>query len=308
MKVVRSLSRLGVAETPSVTTLGNFDGVHRGHQEILRKVVSQARAQNAIATVLSFYPHPAKILAPTRAPRALGTLRQRIEQFAACGIDRVVFQRFTAAFAATDAELFVRDYLFGRLAAQSLIVGHSVGFGRGRAGNPELLERLGKEYGRSVEIVGPVQVDGAPVSSSAVRAAIAAGDLRSAGRMLGRDYAIAGRVIHGHHRGQTIGFPTANVRLRDLQLPPDGVYAVRAAIGDRSYDGVANLGYKPTFGDRERSLETYVFDFSGDLYGQRIEVGFVERLRGETKFSSVDELVKQIRVDVEAARRCLLQT
>lgn len=291
-------------KTP-VLTLGNFDGVHRGHQQILARVVERARSRGGTSIVVTFQPHPAAVLAPSRAPALITNLRTRLGRIADSGIDVTFVQRFTTEFSRITAEDFVRRLLVDRLNVKEIVVGHRVTFGNRRAGDAELLRRLGRECGFEVEVIGPVEAEGIEVSSSAVREAIVAGDFERAQILLGHGVSVSGRVVHGHHRGKSLGFPTANLRVTSLVLPPDGVYAVEVRIKDRRYGGVANLGKRPTFGEHERGLETYVFDFDGDLYGRLLEVTFVEQLRGEFKFPSVDALVEQIARDAEIARRLL---
>jgi riboflavin kinase / FMN adenylyltransferase len=305
MLLLRHLQRIGRRFTAPVLTLGNFDGVHRGHQEILRRLVSRARAVGGHAIVLTFHPHPTAVLAPARAPQLLSDWRSRMESIAAAGVDVIIAQRFTRAFSEVTAEDFVRRFLVAGLGVHTVVVGHRVSFGHGRAGGADTLRQFGAACGFAVEVVGPVEVDGIAVSSSAVRQAISAGDLARAEKLLGRPSCVAGRVIHGHHRGQGLGFPTANLRVAGLALPPDGVYAVRAHWRDTHLSGVANLGFNPTFGTQARSLEVHLLDFAGDVYGQRLEVSFVQRLRGEIKFPNVQALVAQIKRDAEAARQAL---
>jgi riboflavin kinase/FMN adenylyltransferase len=305
MKVLRHLTRARLDHPLAVVTIGNFDGVHLGHQKILNRVVEKAKGLGAVSVAISFYPHPATVLAPEGGPLELGGLRQRLELISALGIEVTVLQRFTRRFAAIEPEPFVRDYLIDRLRARQIVVGYNVGFGHQRKGDATLLRRLSSGLGYGLEIIDPVEVEGQRVSSSAIRAAVRSGDLRLARTMLGRDYAVGGRVVHGHHRGRAIGFPTVNLRIGQIQLPPDGVYAVRVRAGQRLMQGVANVGFKPTFGDSERSVEAHLFDFEGDLYGERVEVSFVEALRAERRFPDANALVEQIRRDIEAARRVL---
>jgi riboflavin kinase/FMN adenylyltransferase len=288
-----------------VLTLGNFDGVHRGHQAILTRVADAAHAHGGDAVALTFNPHPVAILRPDRAPALITSLRDRIGFIAATGIDVLVVQHFTAAFAALTAEEFVERFVVRRLGATRVVVGHSVSFGHARRGDAALLTQLGERFGFAVEVVGPIRVDGHDVSSSAVRQAIAAGDMRLATTLLGRPHRLGGRVVRGKQRGAALGFPTANVRVRAGMLPPDGVYAVRVRRGDVWIDGAANIGTNPTFGDTGRTLEAYLFDFDANLYGERIDVAFVERLRGEEKFPSVEALVEQMTRDVAQARAIL---
>ena len=304
MKLVRHLG----GEFPSAgaaITLGNFDGVHVGHRAVLGRLVAHARTGGLSSVAITFQPHPAAILAPARAPLALTTLGQRLERIAATGVEIVVLQRFSPAFARVTARSFVLDTLVARLGAAKVVIGHSTRFGHAREGSAESLRAMGHELGFEVDVVAPVEVDGRTVSSSAVRSAIESGDLAVAERMLGRPHSVRGRVVEGHHRGRQLGIPTANLRPRRLQLPPDGVYVVRARFAGSWRPAVANVGFNPTFGDRERTLEAHLLDFDGDLYGQRLDVEFVERLRGETRFPDVTSLVRQIHQDIAAARRVL---
>jgi riboflavin kinase/FMN adenylyltransferase len=305
MLLLRHLERIGRRFATPVLTLGNFDGVHRGHQEILRRLVATARAIGGQPVALTFRPHPAAVLAPGGAPPLITDWRSRLERIAEFGVDAIIVQRFTRAFSQITAEDFVRRLLVRNLGIHTVVVGHRVSFGHNRAGGAEMLRRLGAEYGFAVEVVGPVTVDGILVSSSAVRRAIEAGDLERAALLLGRPVSVGGRVVHGSHRGKGLGFPTANIRVAGIMVPPDGVYAVRVSTPGGQRAGVANLGKRPTFAGRERSLETHLFDVDADLYGQRLEVTFVRRLRGEVKFPNPQALVEQIARDVTAARQAL---
>jgi len=305
MRLLRHLERVGRRFHTPVLTLGNFDGVHLGHQEILRRLVLQARALGGSAIVLTFQPHPTAVLAPARAPRLITDWRTRVNLIAAMGVDAIIVQHFTRAFAAVSADEFVRRFLVDGLGVRAVVVGHRVSFGHNRTGGAETLRQLGGRWNFGVEVIGPVEVSGMLVSSSAVREAISVGDFERARTLLGRVFSVAGRVIHGHHRGQVLGFPTANLRIPDLVLPPDGVYAVRALVKGVPREGVANLGFNPTFQQHERSLETHLFDLNDDLYGQRMEVRFVRRLRGEAKFPTVQALAEQIARDAAAARTAL---
>jgi len=308
MLLLRNLVRVGRRFDAPVLTLGNFDGVHRGHQEILRRLVETAHAVGGQALVLTFQPHPTSVLAPQRAPRLITDWRSRMERIAAFNVDAIIVQHFTPAFAAITAEDFVRRLLVEGLGVREVIVGHRVSFGHNRSGHATTLRDLGKRYGFGVEVVGPVEVAGHLVSSSAIRHAIAAGEIDRAQLLLGCPPSAAGRVIHGYHRGKSLGFPTVNLRVTKLVLPPDGVYAVKVRAHGQQWPGVANLGFNPTFEQHERSLEAHLFDFEGDLYSQRVEIAFVQRLRGEQKFASPQALAKQIARDVEAARHVLTRT
>ncbi len=306
MRIIRHIATHPRRFDGPVLTLGNFDGVHRGHRAILARVVSEARRMGGEAVAMTFAPHPIAVLRPERAPAVLTCLRHKAELIAAAGIDVLLLHRFTHAFAQLTPEEFVDRFVVGRLGARKVVVGYSVTFGHDRRGNATVLRELGARAGFEVEIVGPVQVTSHVASSSAVRRAIAAGDMPLASDLLGRDHRVVGRVARGHRRGVTIGFPTANVRVRQGMYPPNGVYAVIGRTAYGCHGGVANIGHNPTFGDRApRTLEVHLFDFDGDLYGQRCDVAFVERLRSETRFPSAEALAAQIQRDAEQARAVL---
>jgi riboflavin kinase/FMN adenylyltransferase len=305
VEVIRHIATSPRRFVAPVLTLGNFDGVHRGHQAILGRVADVAHVAGGDAVAITFSPHPVAVLRPEHAPAVLTSLRDKIQLVAASGIDVLVVQHFNPAFAQISAEAFVERFVVERLRATKLIVGHSVSFGHARRGDATLLATLGPRLGFDVEVIGPIRVDDHDVSSSAVRQAVAAGDMALAATLLGRPHRLGGRVVRGKQRGAGLGFPTANIHVRVGMSPPDGVYAVRVQRGDRWLDGVANIGTNPTFGAAPRTLEVYLFDFDENLYGERLTVAFIERLRGEVTFGSVEALVLQIRLDVEQARASL---
>src|SRR5579862_9778598 len=305
MLILRHLEHIRRRLPAPVLTLGNFDGVHRGHQESVRRLVARGQTVNGTAVVLTFSPHPTAVLAPEHAPRLLTDWRGRVDRIAAAGADVVLFERFTRAFSEIGATDFVRRLLVERLGVHTVVVGHRVSFGHHREGTAESLQRFGTQFGFHVEIVGPVEVDGVVASSSAVRAAVRGGDLAAARAYLGRAPSVAGRVRHGQHRGKGLGFPTANLHVDTMVLPPDGVYAVRVNVDGYRHPGFANLGFNPTFTEHAHRLEAHLFDFEGDLYGRRIEVEFIKRLRGEIQFASVQALVEQIGRDAAAAHQAL---
>jgi len=306
MRVIRHLARLPAKLRRVVLTLGNFDGVHLGHQAILRRAVAEGDAADGQVVALTFEPHPAGVLAPERAPQRLQPLRDRLTRFRALGIDVAVVQRFTRRFAAIEADAFVEDLLLRHLDLLHVVVGYNVSFGRHRGGSIETLRRLGARHGFAVDAVGPVTVGSERVSSTAVRRAVGAGDVRRAGEFLGTPFTLRRRVVHGEQRGRTLGFPTANLHVRPgLLLPADGVYVVRLLDGSEGYGGVANIGIRPTFGRLGRSVEVHLIDFAGDLYGRRVEVEFLERLRGEQRFPGAEALKAAIGADVERARTLL---
>lgn len=308
MRLFRDLERVGRRFPRPYLTLGFFDGVHRGHQEILRRLEVAARANGGTSIALTFHPHPAAILNPARAPLLLTPIRARLQLLAATGVDAIVAQYFSARFARLSAEEFVERLLVRAVGIEGVVVGHRVSFGYRRGGNAEVLRDLGRRYGFSVEVVGPVEVDGTLVSSSAARDRIAQADLVGARQLLGRWPAVYGRVRHGAQRGKQLGYPTANLPVAGMAVPTDGVYATYIRIRDEWLPSVSNLGTNPTFGENRRALEVHLLDRQVDLYGERVEVRLLERLRGEVKFESPQALVEQIGRDVVRAREVLATT
>jgi riboflavin kinase/FMN adenylyltransferase len=306
MRVVRHLLHEPKRLERVVLTLGNFDGVHLGHQAILHAAVERARATGGRTVVLTFEPHPLAVVAPERAPAMLQSLRDRLWHLRRLGVETTVLQRFTRDFAALEPEAFVREFLLHHLELLHVVVGYNVNFGHARAGSAETLRLLGARLGFGVEVVGPVDASGEQVSSTRLRDVLEAGDMRRARSLLGRTYALRGRVVVGDRRGRSLGFPTANLHLRPrLLLPPDGVYAVGVVVDGATHAGVLNVGVRPTFGGRRRTVEVHLLDFEGDLYRRWMEVRFVERLRGETAFAGPDALRAAIAADVARARRVL---
>jgi riboflavin kinase / FMN adenylyltransferase len=290
---------------PASVAVGNFDGVHRGHQALVEAAVERARAQGGAAVLLTFDPHPARVLRPGAAPAALTTLAQKEELVAGLGIDRVVVATFDARLAGLSPEAFAEQVLQRSLGARHVVVGESFRFGRGRAGDPRSLETLGAGLGFAVEVVPPVLYGGGPISSSRVREALARGGVMEAWELLGRPYFVDGVVVRGDGRGRTIGVPTANLAPEEQILPAHGVYAARCRVGERWHDAVVNVGERPTFGGGRVTLEAHLLDFEGDLYDARVRLAFSERLRGEERFPSPEALVAQIRADIAAARALL---
>ena len=302
MRIVRGLESYPPDALSSAVALGAFDGVHLGHRAILGTAVAQARREGLVALACTFDPHPLEVLQPERSPVPITTLEERLELIAGTGIDTTVVVVFTRAVAAVEPEDFVRRVLVGTLKARDIVVGFNHRFGRGARGDATLLERLGRELGFRAHTVPPTTVDGVPVSSSEIRSALLRGDLTKAARLLGRAYAVQGEVVRGAGRGRTLGFPTANVKTaRPLLLPP-GVYACQVDVEDTRYQAVINVGVRPTFGETELAVEAHLLDFSGDLYGRRIRLTFLRRLRDERKFPNVEALRNQIALDVLAAR------
>lgn len=292
----------------TVITVGTFDGVHRGHRDVVERLVARSSALKIPSVLVTFEPHPLEIVNPSAAPLLLTTQYEKLEVLAETGIDYVAVLPFTPELAAFSAEDFVELVLRRRFRLRELLIGYDHGFGRQRAGNVEVLRTLGERDGFRVEVVDPVATpDGHSVSSTSIRRGIAGGDLERAAAGLGRAYSVSGRVIQGSQRGRTIGFPTLNLGApppRKL-LPPEGVYAVRVQTPRGPVGGMMNLGPRPTFDDSAISLEAHLFDTSGDLYGAHVRIDFVRRLRETRKFASAEQLSKQLRDDEREARDAL---
>ena len=295
---------------PVALTVGNFDGIHRGHQAMLQRVLATARARGLQSCVLTFEPHPREFFAAHAAPTRLTSLREKLELLAAHGVERTHVQRFERRFASLAPEAFVEEILAKRLRARWILIGEDFRFGAKRAGDVPLLLRLGSQYGYEVEVLPAVTRAGVRVSSSAVRAALAAGDLAGAEALLGRPYGISGRVVHGRKLGRELGFATANVQLKHNRPPLTGIYAVRVhGVGTASRPAVASLGVRPTITASGRAvLEVHLFDFSADLYGAHMRVEFLHKIRDEEKYSDLGALKAQIERDCEAARTFLLES
>jgi len=292
----------------TVITVGTFDGVHRGHRDLVERLVARAHQLKIPSVLVTFEPHPLEIVNPAAAPLLLTTNYERLEVLAETGLDYVAVLPFTPELAAFSAEDFVEIVLRRRFRLRELLIGYDHGFGRQRAGNVDVLRTLGERDGFQVDVVDAVATpDGHSVSSTSIRRAIAGGDLERACVGLGRPYSVSGRVIEGAQRGRTIGFPTLNLGPpppRKL-LPPEGVYAVRVQTPRGPLGGMMNLGPRPTFGDTMTSLEAHLFDTSDDFYGTHVRIDFVTRLRETRKFSSAEQLSKQLRHDEREARNAL---
>jgi riboflavin kinase/FMN adenylyltransferase len=289
-----------------IVALGNFDGFHKGHQAVVGRAVERARAEGRPALVATFDPHPVRYFRPDAAPFRLTSLDQRQRLFGQAGADAMIVFSFDGALAATSAEEFVSERLLRLIGAAGVVTGEDFTFGRARGGNIEVLKQLGARHGFSVDAVGPVEEDGEPVSSSRIREALKAGDCEGAARLLTRPFAIEGVVEHGDKRGRTLGYPTANLTLGTYLRPRFGIYAVRARLADgTTLKGAASLGVRPTFDPPKELLEPFFLDFSGNLYGQAIEVELVSFLRPEEKFDTLDALKVQMEADCAEARRRL---
>ncbi|HDH12940.1 MAG TPA: bifunctional riboflavin kinase/FAD synthetase [Nitrospirae bacterium] len=289
-----------------VLTLGNFDGVHLGHQAIFRMLIEQAREKKGTSVVYTFVPHPLRVIAPQRAPKLLTTYKDKIKLIEECGIDVIICANFTKEFANISAGDFVREILCKALGVKEIFIGSNYLFGKGRKGSPELLKKLGKECGFTVTIINEIKINNATLSSSMIRNLIAKGRVDEAAKFLGRQYSVEGIVVEGAKRGKSLlDTPTANLLTANELLPEDGVYAVKVDIDGKIYGGATNIGHNPTFKDKKFSFETHVLDFKGRLLGKTLRIYFVKRIRDEIKFPGVEELGAQLKKDIEEIRNIL---
>jgi len=302
MKIFHGIENANILK-PTVLTLGVFDGLHLGHQRIMQTVVDRAKVVEAHATAITFDPHPRAVLHPETAPPLLQTLDQRLANFELLGIEQAIVVKFDRDFASQPAEDFLTNIIRDRLHAKEVYLGKGFAFGKNRGGNIELLRQKSKELGFVADEVDEVQIRGIRISSSAIRKLLSEGRINLARRMLGRPYGVEGVIIRGNRRGHTIGFPTANLKPHNRVIPCYGVYATATLIGGIWRKSITNIGVRPTFeNEAEPSIETYIFDFDGDLYGDALRVRFLHRIRDERKFNGIDELKAQIEKDTARAR------
>jgi riboflavin kinase / FMN adenylyltransferase len=302
MKIIRGTKHIPDPGPYPVMTIGNFDGVHLGHQIIFRRVAEIARENNGTGIVFTFEPHPLKIIAPEKAPPLLTSFRKKMELIEQCGIDQVICADFNQGFADQQPREFAENILVSKIGVKEIVVGYDYAFGRGREGTITYLKKMGEEFHFKVHVIDPVQFDEHRVGSSYVRELIEEGDMIRARDFLGRYYSIQGPVVHGHKTGRGIGFPTANIDTSKVKIPGIGVYAVYVTSEKSVYSGVANIGFNPTFNRDRLSVEVHIFDFGDTIYGEEIEVTFIERIRGEIQFQSAEDLVKQIQKDIATAK------
>jgi riboflavin kinase/FMN adenylyltransferase len=291
----------------TVATVGTFDGVHLGHWQVLQEIARRGREAGRRSVLVTFDPHPLRIVRPDHAPRLLTTALEKKEILAESGLDYAVFISFTRELSKYEPRRFVEEILIGRLGIEELVIGYDHGFGKDRSGDPETLMAIGAQLGFAVDVVPPVLAGGAAVSSSRIRAAIDAHRLDEARLCLGRPYSIRGAVVRGDGRGRELGFPTANLRVGngDKLIPPEGVYAVRAVLGSGSHVGALHLGPRPTFQGSPPTIEIHLIDFDADIYGEEVRVDFIRYLREIRPFGTVAALVDQIRADVDEAREAV---
>jgi riboflavin kinase/FMN adenylyltransferase len=306
MEILRSIPELAHLTGPLFLAIGVFDGVHRGHQAVISTSAEHAKSANGTPVVVTFDPHPMKVLRPREAPHLLTATQHKIRLIRQLGVQHLLVIKFDKAFAATAPEDFVQQLVMHSKPLREICVGHEWSFGKGRRGNLALLRKLGAQF--DFEVVGIPAVtlgNGEPVSSTAIRHAVEAGDLAKAAEMLGHQYTILGTVVRGERLGKKIGFPTANLSAHSEQFPPNGVYFAQASLNRVIYPGVVNLGYRPTVsgGKSERVLEIHLLDFDHEIYGKDLEVRFVRYLRAEQKFENLDALARQIELDVQQARQ-----
>ena len=304
MKTLHSISQLTHLHGSIFLAIGVFDGVHLGHQAVISTSTSHAGSADGTPVVITFDPHPLKVLRPRNAPHLLTATQHKIALIRDLGVEHLLVINFDKKFAATPPENFIEQLVIHSRPLREICVGHEWSFGKDRRGNLDLLKKLGAQFDFDVVGIPPVKVNGAVVSSTAIRQAVEKGDFAKAAAMLGRDYTILGTVKAGDKLGKKLGYPTANLSAHSEQFPPNGVYLVEARIQGVFYHGVVNLGYRPTIssGKSERVLEIYLLDFDRDIYGENVEVRFVRYLRPERKFDSLEALVRQIELDVRQAR------
>ncbi len=314
MEIIKGIENLKRPLRNPVVTLGNFDGVHLGHQQIFRRVKEEASKIDGKGVVVTFEPHPLKVLAPERFLPLLTPFRTKMMLIEESGIDIVLCVEFSLAFSEISPAEFIESILVGKIKIRKVIIGYNYHFGKGQRGDVRTLKEAGEALGFDVEVVGPLKVGQTIVSSSKVRTLIQAGEVEEASKLLGREYPIIGKVVEGQKRGQTLGFPTANLEISDELYPKTGVYAVEVAWRQQRFNGLANIGSNPTFflqtGTREErlSLEVHILDFNQEVYGEEIEVRFKKRIRDEVRFGSPLLLIEQIKKDIQWARENAFKT
>jgi len=304
MQIFRNSKGLKRKTKQAVLTLGNFDGLHLGHQRIIRKVRERAASLGVSSVVYTFEPHPLKVVAPNKSPALILDIEDKARIIEALGIDYMVIARFTKEFAARHPREFVEAEL--RPVAADVCVGHDFSFGKGKTGTADYLKELGEELGFGVHVIPAYKKGGEVVSSSRIRRRITEGEVMEAAALLGRNFAIKGKVVRGRTIGKEIGFPTANIRTQSEIVPGDGVYAAFAVVKEIRHRAVVNIGRAPTFGGKERSIEVHILGFRDNIYGKRVRVEFVRRLRGEKAFASTEALQRQIRRDIKRSERILV--
>ena len=302
MKIFRHIEDQGLLVSGTVATMGNFDGIHLGHQTLVRNTVEESQRLGYPSTVLTFEPHPLKVLAPERAPSLILSYEDKMALLQSLGVDIVVAQRFDLQFASIAADEFVCRFLVDRLKIKKLWVGRDLRFGQGRKGGTDNLLRLAPGAGFEVGVLDPILLEGIRISSSRVRQLVEEGRVDEVRPMLGRYHFVSGRIVTGHRRGQKLGFPTANIATETECVPLNGIYATMIQVKNKQRLSVSSVGVNPTFGDGPRTVESFILDFDGDIYGERIKLAFVQRIRDEKKFVLVKDLIGQMDEDVKRAK------
>ncbi|MEI7590380.1 MAG: bifunctional riboflavin kinase/FAD synthetase [Deltaproteobacteria bacterium] len=306
MQVVQDIENVPNTIKGAIATIGNFDGVHLGHQAIFERMKADAKRDNAPIVAITFEPHPKRVISPDKNPFYLiTTLNEKIALMESCGLDGAIVIPFNKEFANIDAETFVTDTLCQKLKIKKLFVGHDYTFGKNKTGNETLLKRFVNEGRFALETISAYKFDNTIISSTVIRNCILAGDVKQAGKFLGRHYNISGSVIAGYGRGAKMGFPTANIQPNKTLLPAIGVYAVIVNIGQLSLMGALNIGFNPTFDNDKLSVEIFLLNYDGDIYGETMEIMFAERVRSEIAFTSSQELIEQIKKDVVCVKNIL---
>jgi riboflavin kinase / FMN adenylyltransferase len=305
MKAFSDIEDQELSVTGSVVTLGNFDGIHLGHQALVRHTVEESKWLGYPSIVLTFEPHPLKVLAPERAPRLLLTYQDKLDLFQTYGVDIVVAQRFDRQFASITAEDFVRRFLVGRLRTKKLWVGRDLRFGQGRKAGTKDLMRMAPQVGFQVGVLDPISSNGVRISSSRIRGLVETGCVDEVQPMLGRYHFVSGRVVTGQGRGRKLGFPTANISIQTEVIPLNGIYATLIEVKNRRWPSVSSVGVNPTFGEGPRTVESFIFDLESDIYGETAKLFFVKRIRDEKKFATVEDLIAQMHGDVDHAKAIL---
>jgi len=309
MKIFDHLDKISKPFSNAVITIGNFDGVHIGHQALFHEVIETAENIGGTSIAMTFEPHPIRVLKQNGHPPLITLYEQKAELIERTGMDVLICIPFTHAFASLSAEEFIRDLLVGTIGMKAIVVGEDYSFGKNREGNIDLLKSYAAEYGFEVIVAGWIKMSkdlADRISSTRIRELVTDGLMAQAEKMLGRPYQIRGKVVAGRDRGgKLLGIPTANINLHDELCPKTGIYAVTVEYGSKQYKGVANIGYSPTFDDHEFTIEVHIFDFDGNMYGEKIRVNFVQRIRDEIKFSNISELIDQIKKDIATARELL---
>jgi riboflavin kinase/FMN adenylyltransferase len=306
MKLIKWMGDIPHEFRDAFVTIGNFDGVHLGHQSLFKTLIQEARLENRKAVVITFDPHPKKILHPDRRPFYLiTTLEEKIRLIEKQGIDALLIIPFTLQFSEITAEEFVRHILWDKLHIRKILIGHDYTFGMNKTGNESLLSQFGNKLGFEIGIINAFKVDNAVISSTRLRYAILEGDVQKATAILGRPYNLSGIVIEGSRRGGSLGFPTANIKPVKVLIPANGVYAAVIHMEGTRYRGVLNIGFNPTFADEKLSIEVHILDFNDNIYGKNLDILFIDRIRDEKKFECPEKLVEQIKQDTDQARAIL---